>query len=34
MNYFGLFFTFFLPGVVIGLITGFAIVEKLENSKR
>ena len=34
MNYFGLFFTFMLPGVVLGLLGAFSLREAAEAKRR
>lgn len=34
MNYFGLFFTFMLPGVVLGLLGAFSLREAAESKRR
>lgn len=34
MNYFGLFFSFFLPGAVLGCMAALAAVQALEERER
>lgn len=34
MNYFGLFFTFMLPGVVLGLLAAFSLKESAKAKRR
>jgi hypothetical protein len=34
MNYFGLFFTFMLPGIILGLLGAFSLKEAAEAKRR